>query len=186
MQEKICINCGSKNVSWKKIEGRNFYFCEECNQTNPFSLTKKHSFKTGESKKGKIKHFSVGALVKRLEGGKIKYLLIDRTNFPFGFAGIAGHIEKGESKEQALKKEVKEEAGMDITSSKLLFNEELGWNKCSMGIGVHEWFLYEVKAKGKLVKNKEAKSIAFYSPKEIKKLELEPVWDYWLKKLKII
>ena len=37
-----------------------------------------------------------------------KYLLIDRKNFPFGFAGPAGHIEGSETPEVAIAREVKE------------------------------------------------------------------------------
>ena len=42
---------------------------------------------------GQILHYSVGALIKK-DG---KYLLIDRVNPPFGLAGLAGHVDIGES-----------------------------------------------------------------------------------------
>jgi 8-oxo-dGTP pyrophosphatase MutT (NUDIX family) len=128
-------------------------------------------------------HYSVGALIKK-DG---KYLLIDRVQPPFGFAGIAGHIDEGENPEQALKREVEEESGLKIEKYKLLFEEELDWNWCSKGVGIHYWYLYECDVSGKIKENyTETKSIGWYSAEEIKKLKLEPVWEYWFKKIKII
>lgn len=133
--------------------------------------------------KGILMHFSVGAVIKR-DG---KYLLIDRATFPWGFAGPAGHIDEGESPIESLKREIKEETGLKVANYKLLFEEELDWNKCSAGIQVHYWYLYECSAIGKLNRDiKETKSIGWYSVEEIKKLKLEPAWKYWFEKLGIL
>ena len=50
--------------------------------------------KQGRAKNGQPMHYSVGALIKKED----KYLLIDRVKPPLGFAGLAGHIDEGESK----------------------------------------------------------------------------------------
>lgn len=139
--------------------------------------------KTGKSKNGQPMHYSVGALIKKGD----KYLLIDRTIPPFGFAGPAGHIDKGESAAQSLKREVEEESGLKVQKCKLLFEEELDWNWCSVGVRIHYWYLFECEATGKIKRNhEETKSIGLYSADEIKKLKLESVWEYWFKKLKLI
>jgi len=143
--------------------------------------------KLGKSKNNKPMHYSVGALIKR----KNKYLLIDRAIPPFGFAGIAGHIDEGESPEKALFREVEEESGLKIEDYKLIFEEELDWNWCSRGTSVHYWYLFDCRSSGEIKKNyTETKSIGWYSIGEIKKLKLEqklePVWEYWFKKLKLI
>jgi len=139
--------------------------------------------KKGKSKKGKLMHYSVGALIKKDD----KYLLIDRKKPPLGFAGLAGHIDEGEDEIKALKREVEEESGLEIENYKLLFEEELDWNWCSKGVKTHYWYLFQCKVRGKVKQNfKEAKSIKWYDKKEIKQLELEPVWKYWFCKLKII
>jgi len=136
-----------------------------------------------KSKDGKLMHYSVGALIKRGD----KYLLIDRVNPPFGFAGVAGHIDRAEDKVKALKREVKEESGLKVKDYKLLFEEELDWNWCSKGVNVHYWYLFECEVSGEVKQNcKETKSIGWYTIKEIKKLKLEPVWKYWFEKLEII
>ncbi len=141
------------------------------------------SSKQGTTKDGQPMHYSVGALICK-DG---QYLLIDRAIPPFGFAGAAGHIDEKETPEQALIREVEEEIGLKIDSEKLLFEEELNWNLCSEGINNHYWYLFECEATGEIKRSKsETKSVGWYSPDNIKELTLEPVWEYWFKKLKII
>ncbi len=136
--------------------------------------------KTGKTPDGKPMHFSVGAVIER--GGK--YLLIDRAIFPYGFAGVAGHIDEGENEKQALIREVKEEINLDIEKADLLFEEELDWNKCSRGITSHYWYVYHCSASGEPRRSKtETKSSGWYTREEIKNLKLEPVWEYWFEKL---
>jgi len=139
--------------------------------------------KLGKSKKGKLMHYSVGALIKKDD----KYLLIDRKIPPFGFAGIAGHIDEEETEVEALFREVEEESGLKIKKYKLLFEEELDWNWCSKGVGVHFWYLFECEVEGEVKENyRETKSIGWYNKEQIKELKLEPVWEYWFIKLGII
>lgn len=139
--------------------------------------------KTGISRDGKIMHSSVGALIE--EDGN--YLLVDRVQPPYGFAGIAGHIDEGEDVETALVREVKEESGLTVTEHHLLFKEQLNNNVCSKGITVHYWYLYACKVSGKIQQNvRETKSIGWYSLEELKKLKLEPVWQHWFQKLGLL
>lgn len=128
-------------------------------------------------------HFSAGAVIRK-DG---KCLLIDRFIEPFGFAGVAGHIDENETPEQALIREVEEESGLLIKSKKLLLEEELDWNRCSKGVGTHYWYLFECGVEGELKKSeREAKSIGWFDAEEIKSLKLEPVWEYWFKKLSVV
>ena len=141
------------------------------------------SLKKGKSKDFKLMHYGVGALIKKGD----KYLLIDRVNPPLGFACVAGHIDEGENAEQSLIREIKEESGLTVDDFKIIFEEELNWNTCSRGVGVHHWYLFECSTSGEIIQNQiETKSIGWYSSEEIKKLNLEPVWEYWFKKLKVI
>ncbi|MDP3882372.1 MAG: NUDIX domain-containing protein [Nanoarchaeota archaeon] len=137
--------------------------------------------KIAYSPKGLV-HFSVGAIIKKGE----KYLLIDRAKIPEGFACVAGHLESGETPEQAIIREVKEESGLEVRECKLLFEETFYGNVCSKGVQNHHWYVFECNVKGEEKKNGESKSIGWYSPEEIKQLKLEPSWDIILKKLEII
>lgn len=138
--------------------------------------------KETKAQNGKPMHYSVGALIHKDD----KYLLIDRAIPPFGFAGVAGHIDEDENPEQALAREVEEEIGLKIKSKKLLFEENLDWNWCSKGIDNHYWYLFECEVIGEIKRSeRETKSVGWYNADEIRELTLEPVWEYWFKKLKI-
>lgn len=130
-----------------------------------------------------MNHQSVGAIIE----SRGKYLLIDRQKFPFGYAGIAGHIKREETPRKALAREIKEESNLKLKKAKLLIHEFVEWNICSKGIRGHDWYVYKCECQGKAVRNpKEAKTLGWYDVKEVKSLKLEKVWHYWFKKLKII
>lgn len=135
--------------------------------------------KKGRAKDGGQMHYSVGAIIQQ----KGKYLLINRAVPPFGFAGIAGHVDENEEPVEALKREVKEESGLTVRKADLLAEEEINGNWCSKGIHVHYWYLFKCTATGKITRNiRETKSIKWYTREEIKNLTLEPVWAYWFEK----
>jgi ADP-ribose pyrophosphatase YjhB (NUDIX family) len=137
--------------------------------------------KIAYSPKG-IVHFSVGAIIKKEE----KFLLIERAVPPEGFACPAGHIEMNETPEQALIREIKEETSLVILGCNLLFEETLYNNWCKKGVTNHHWYIFECNTSGLERKNKESKSIGWFSQKEIKTLNLEPTWQHFFKKMNII
>lgn len=125
---------------------------------------------------------AVGAIIRR---GK-KYLLIDRKNFPFGFACIAGHVKEHETPEQALKAEVTEESSLKVIKFKQVLEEFLPWCGCRFHKS-HMYTVYEVEATGRpKLCEAEAKSIGWYTIEEIKKLKLEKALEYFFKKLGIL
>jgi len=139
--------------------------------------------KIGISSDGKPMHYTVGALIEK-DG---KYLLIDRALPPYGWAGPAGHLGEGESPDDAVVRKVNEEVGLEVITKKILFEEEVPWNTCREGIDYHYWYLYACETKGEIsIDSEGAKSYDWVSKEQIAKLELEPVWDYWFKKLGII
>jgi len=139
--------------------------------------------KLGKASIGLDMHYSVGAIIKR-DG---KYLMIDRACPPYGFACVAGHIDDGEDADTAVIREVKEESGLEVITKKLLKQTEILWNTCSKGITVHYWHVYECDVRGRVKRNEqETNEIGWHTPEKIKELPLEPVWEYWLKELKII
>ena len=136
------------------------------------------------SSTGEPMHYSVGAVIEVDGKG---YLLIDRDMEPFGFAGIAGHIDEGETPEEALVRKVEEEGKLTIVSSSLLYEEEVPWNRCRVGVNSHYWYLYKCEVTGELENNPEAsKSVGWYTPDRMRKLTMEPVWKYWFEKLGVL
>ena len=140
--------------------------------------------KTEQTPKGE-KHFSVGCLIKR-EG---KYLLIDRKIYPPGLASPAGHIDEGETPEQAAQRELREEVGLSMKSLKQVFHEDIPWNECHHGITHHEWWVFDCAWSGKVDPSyAETKGAAWMTPEEIKenKDKLEKVWKHIFETLGVI
>jgi 8-oxo-dGTP pyrophosphatase MutT (NUDIX family) len=136
-----------------------------------------------QERNGRSIHFSAGAVIRRGD----KLLLIDRVKPPFGMAGLAGHVDEGETPTQAVIREVSEESGLKVTSTKLLFEEFVDWNECSKGITGHHWYVFECETNEEVKANRaEAKSFGWYDVEQLRDLELEPVWEYWFEKLELL
>lgn len=139
--------------------------------------------KVGKAKDGRVMHYVSGAII--WKNGKI--LMEDRTKIPLGWACPAGHIDEGETPEQAVDREIFEETGLKIIKRKLLHQEEVPWHNCKRGIGVHYDHIFQAETTGKELKESEEwKALKWFSPKELEKLALEPIWGYYLSKLGII
>lgn len=66
-------------------------------------------------------HKSVGMIVWKNE----KLLVIERAKFPKGFAVPAGHVDEDKTFEDAARRELKEEVGLDIQKMKLVWEERI-------------------------------------------------------------
>ncbi len=140
--------------------------------------------KVGTSSDGRVMHYSVGAVIERAG----RYLMLDRTKPPFGWAGVAGHVDNSDPSDiTAIVREVKEESGLLVVDQPtLLYAEEVPWNDCSRGIKVHYWKLYRCDTIGTPRKDAESKTMEWKSSDQIRALQLEPVWAHWYTKLGIL
>lgn len=129
-------------------------------------------------------HKSAGAII-RNEIGEI--LMLERIFEPLGWACPAGHINKGETPEEAMIREIKEEVNLDVKGHKLLVHEFIPWNNCRRGKG-HDWFLFEVTVwEGEPKRaEREANDMKWVAPEDLEKYTLEKIWEYWFKQLRII
>lgn len=130
-------------------------------------------------------HKSAGAIIKNEKG---EILMIERKIFPPGWACPAGHVDEGESSEEAMIREAREEVGLNVNKCKLLIHEVVDWNKCSKGIVGHDWYVYEVlDYEGEVKRSEdETKNFKWVSEEELKKLKLEKVWKLWFNRLSIL
>ncbi|HEY4518309.1 MAG TPA: NUDIX domain-containing protein [Candidatus Paceibacterota bacterium] len=152
----------------------------------------------------KCDHKSVGMLV--WKDGSL--LLIERMKPPYGFAPPAGHVDEDGTFEEAAKRELKEEVGLDTTYIELMI-EGRKENPCRReGGGWHFYKVYKVEAAGDVKRSEdETKQARFFTKNELLALAaktekylagnieqgewekspgLEPVWYEWLKELKIL
>jgi len=99
------------------------------------------------------KHFLVGAIITRPGKSGKEYLLIDRVNPPLCWACVAGHVEEGDDSPTTLKKEVKEEAGVDV-----VHYDPVVLGEYFEGYTSQIWDVYSVEVAGKFeIDTREAK-----------------------------
>ncbi|MCX8194704.1 MAG: NUDIX domain-containing protein [Candidatus Micrarchaeota archaeon] len=68
---------------------------------------------------------SCGAVIYRVEGGKRLYLLLHYQEGHWDFP--KGHVEEGESEEETVRREVREETGIYKLEFEPLFRERIGY-----------------------------------------------------------
>lgn len=112
-------------------------------------------------------HTSVGMMVWKDD----KLLLIQRAKFPAGFALPAGHVDGDSTFEEAAKRELKEEVGLDTQEINLL-HEQRKDNPCRReGGSWHLWKIFHIKPLGDIQRSKdETKKANWYTKEEIKEL----------------
>lgn len=123
-------------------------------------------------------HKSVGAIITNDKG---EILMIDRVKKPYGWACPAGHVDDGETPEDAMVREVREETGLDVREYELAHHEFVEWNTCSRDVRGHDWYVFVVKSyTGEVdIEKEEAKNYQWISPEKLETLQLENVWQFW-------
>ena len=118
---------------------------------------------------GRLVHESVGALVRRHED----ILLFHRKRYPIGWTIPAGHVESNRHPEAEMRREVREEVGLVVTSSRRVWKETvLLEDRCRRGADLHRWHLYEVSAEGEVALNEEGDDYRWFKPGEIDEARL--------------
>jgi ADP-ribose pyrophosphatase YjhB (NUDIX family) len=86
-------------------------------------------------------HMSVGLLL--INEGKI--LLIKKSKYPYRdkISFVAGHVEWGESPFEAIKREVKEEIGVELCEISLVRYYDNISEYCRYGASKHEWYVFQ-------------------------------------------
>lgn len=135
---------------------------------------------------------SVGAIIKNKTG---EFLCLYRLKRPVGLALLAGHIDKGETPEQAIKREVLEEADLMVDKANLMWSGSIE-NECSRKdddgfyYNCHEWWIYyivEWRGEPKDMEPEKHKFIKFMTLQEMNKYKDQPVFDpAWIHILKAL
>ena len=176
-----CANCLSENVIATAEKDRIFYVCKNCGKKNTEILDSSRPIYV-KQKNGMVYHKTVAALVK-MNG---KYLFLNRRNFPFGYALPTGHVYDNETPEEAMRRELFEETGLNLEGGKLILNESI-YDRCKNGGDVHEWFLFEYNCKNrKVVHNEESSQVIAAREDELKKLDIVTSTKYVLSRIGLL
>jgi len=128
---------------------------------------------------GKKMHEGVHALIQRDN----KFLLLQRRFPPFGWALVAGHVEKGEEPEVALEREVYEEIRGKATNSKFLFSAT---DPEGCYVYKHWTHVFSCEVDRDPILNYESKNFGWFAPDKIANLNLTKVTKQILEHLLII
>lgn len=115
---------------------------------------------------------TVGALILNKRG---EIFLMRSHKWRNKFVIPGGHIELGETMEEALKREVKEETGLDIHGIKLLAHQEFIFDAAFWRKRHFIFFDFLCKARSsKVTLNSEGQEFVWISPEAALKLSVEP------------
>jgi len=115
---------------------------------------------------------TVGALIFNSEG---KILLIKSHKWRGKYVIPGGHIELGEKMEEALKREIKEETGLDIFDIKFICFQEFIFDKTFYKKKHFIFFDFTCKTNSTKVKlNSEAEDFVWVTLDEALKMDVEP------------
>ncbi len=175
-----CLSCRSSKVEEIVEENRVFYLCNDCQKKSGRALIVDNKIKIINTSRG-IKHIAIGALIIRDNA----LLLEERRTYPFGLEIPAGHLEYGESLEEALHREVYEEVGLKIKGYTLLAQLDYTEPICRYGSDIEEWALYLVDCPTgePFINNNEAEALIWVPIKNIPTDKLTPLTHFALRSL---
>jgi 8-oxo-dGTP pyrophosphatase MutT (NUDIX family) len=167
---------GAKKTSQ---DGTTVFECSACGAKNSRALYFGGPVKEWIAEDGEFWHASVGMFIRNPEG---KYLFLDRTEFPFGAAPPAGHVDEDEEALVAAKRELEEEIGLKLNDLRHVVTADILGDSCSGGSDAHRWDIYVgvLPSDQKVQINSEGKRPVWLSLDELKAREKPFVINYIL------
>jgi len=126
---------------------------------------------------GELRHESAGVFVRETSG---KYLFFELRNFPYGLTIPTGHVDKGESPQEATIRELEEEVGIKASAVQEIISDNISGDSCSSGADTHTWhaFLYRLDVPQEITVSKEGRTLQWLTIDEARKKHLPPAIDY--------
>jgi 8-oxo-dGTP pyrophosphatase MutT (NUDIX family) len=136
---QYCLRCHGEPVEWRTETGRRHCVCLACGHLGDRALVLDPAVRWWTDAEGEYWHETAGVFVEDVRG---RLLFFDRTAYPFGLTIPAGHVEHGESPDEAAVRELREETG--ITGRRLapLERTPVPGDGCRRGADAHLWHVY--------------------------------------------
>lgn len=124
---------------------------------------------------------SVGEIIEGRDG---RVVIIERANYPESYAMPAGHVDGEAVWNAGIKRECREEVGLDILNDELVFGEDID-NPCKRDGGTHHvWKVYHTTSfTGELKAGDDAKKAYWKTLDEVKTIATRT--EYFMKKYNI-
>jgi 8-oxo-dGTP pyrophosphatase MutT (NUDIX family) len=180
----LCMNCHLPTLDRIEVDGREYYRCHNCGHRDGRAIYTE-GIRVEFMENGDPKHFSVGALIR----AGAKFLIIKRRVWPYNYGLPAGHVDVGESQEQALVREVGEELGVGPFHVEILAHEpHLVGDRCRKGADVHAWTLFGCEVDNSAIVNNsdEAERLLWVSSHEADSLDWAFASSYMLRRVGLI
>lgn len=139
LRHEYCLNCGEEAVRWEARALRRSCVCHACGTRAERSLVLDPAVRWWVASDGEYWHETAGVFV-RAQGSR--FLLFDRTSFPFALTVPAGHVAPSEPPLQAAVRELFEETGIIARELIHLASERLVGDVCRRGSDAHVWHAY--------------------------------------------
>jgi mutator protein MutT len=126
---------------------------------------------------------TVGGLIKRDDG---HVLLCDSHKWPGLYTVPGGHIELGETCEEALVREIKEEVGLDVEVIELISIQQVIYPKEFWKHAHFIFFDYLCRAQGNqtpVVDSNEIQATIWVSPKEAMQLNIDRYLKHFIRRI---
>lgn len=136
---EYCLSCQAETVV-RLSEGEKMIFkCGTCGRADNRSFYF-DGRKAWLQPDGELWHATAGIFVRSASG---RYLFFERTRFsPFGLTIPAGHVDRGETAEEAAYRELAEETGIRARDLHRVTESDLLHDPCSAGADAHRWHVY--------------------------------------------
>jgi 8-oxo-dGTP pyrophosphatase MutT (NUDIX family) len=167
---KYCFSCLSKDIINIPHPDKTEYKCLKCGYSDGKIIEIDNNIALTWDQDSP-QHTTVGALL--IDQKTKKILLMKKKTFPICIDVIAGHLDKNETPEEAVSREVLEETGLKINQKQLLWKGLIKNSYCRRGIPNHFWYLFAANFEGtQKLDSEEVAYLKLYSIDDIKNEKL--------------
>ncbi|MBC2874251.1 MULTISPECIES: NUDIX hydrolase [Streptomyces] len=163
---EYCVLCRGGPVEWITVGGRREVRCADCGERSARAIVIDPDISWWSADDGEYWHETAAVFVRDASD---RFLLFQRTSFPYALTVPAGHVARGEDPAHAAARELREEVGL-IAGGGLRFVARLPipGDSCRRGSDAHVWHVYLLTApdRGGITVNEEGEAPRWLTSRE--------------------